>query len=176
MLRSLAAVWGVLGVTIFLSFAIVRLAAHMFAALEYELSAIQWLVLIVNVLFMAYSEGYKGFQKSFSPRVAARALYLSKNATWINGLLAPLFCLGYFGTTRRRQLSVLLLTVMIVVLIFFVSKLSQPWRGIVDAGVVIGLLWGLTSLLVYIGMAFIQRDYKHSPELSLNYLDGKESE
>ena len=60
-LRSLAALWGALGVTTFLGYAIYRLSMHMLTALEYELSAVQWLVLIVNMIFMAYSEGYKGF-------------------------------------------------------------------------------------------------------------------
>ena len=67
----------------------------------------------------------------------------------------------------------LLLTVMIIVLVMIVSKFSQPWRGIVDAGVVIGLLWGLASLVIYIGMAFCQKEFMHSPELSLKYLEEK---
>ena len=35
----------------------------------------------------------------------------------------------------------------IVGLIVLIRKLDQPWRGIVDAGVVVGLGWGLVATL-----------------------------
>lgn len=167
----LAAVWGISGVTVFLGTAVYRISERMLVALESPLSSLEWLALAGFVLFMAYYEGYKGFQKSFSPRVAARALYLSRSATWVSGLLAPFFCLGYFGTTRKRQWISILLTLAIIVLVMIVGKMPQPWRGIVDAGVVIGLLWGTVSMLVFVGMAFTKKNFSHSPELSLHYLN-----
>ncbi len=166
MFRLLSAAWGVLGVVLMLVYAIYRLFLHTMAAFEYELSLLQWLVLLVNIAFMAYSEGYKGFQLAFSPRVAARALYLSKQANWLNGILAPLFCFGYFGTTRKRQLSAYILTVMVIILVILVSYVPQPWRGVIDAGVVVGLLWGVTSLTIFSWQAFFQADFAYSPELS----------
>ncbi len=35
----------------------------------------------------------------------------------------------------------------IIVLILLVHRLDQPLRGIIDAGVVVGLSWGIVSLL-----------------------------
>jgi hypothetical protein len=36
----------------------------------------------------------------------------------------------------------------IVGLVLLVGMLPQPWRGIVDAGVVVGLGWGIVALAV----------------------------
>jgi len=30
-----------------------------------------------------------------------------------------------------------------------VRRLAQPWRGIIDAGVVVGLAWGVGSVVYY---------------------------
>lgn len=35
--------------------------------------------------------------------------------------------------------------------------LNQPWRGILDIGVVVGLLWGVIALLVFTVRAFAGR-------------------
>lgn len=114
---------------------------------------------------MAYSEGYKGFQKSFSPRFAARVRYIQKEATVIEMLLAPAFCFGYFGSTNRRLISTYILTLMILIMVFFVRQLPQPWRGIVDAGVVVGLLWGSISLIAFVIKALTDEKYPYSAEL-----------
>lgn len=169
LLRQLAALWGVTGVVAFLCYPVYRLSAYAWSALNESLNLWQWFLLLAFALFMAYSEGYQGFQKNFSPRVAARALYLSRQAGWLNGLLAPVFCIGYFGTTRRRQVSILLLTAMIVTLVYTVSQLPQPWRGMIDAGVVVGLVWGLLSLLYFVWQAFMGEVFAYSPELSAGY-------
>jgi hypothetical protein len=42
--------------------------------------------------------------------------------------------------------------------------LPQPWRGIVDLGVVIGLAWGLVALGVFTVQAFSGR-LNHAPEV-----------
>ena len=165
MLRISAATWGFIGVVAFLSFAVYRLLQHTLQAMDQPLSLLQWSLLIINVVFMAYSEGYKGFQKSFSPRVAARVLYLSRHATLVEALFAPLFCLGYFGTSRKRQLSVMILTIALIVLVMVVKELSQPWRGIVDAGVVVGLSWGVVSFIVFVIQAFTVDDFPYSAEV-----------
>lgn len=165
MLRYLSAVWGIVGVAGMLFFAIYRIFHAMLSALSVEIIWFHWLALIVSVVFMAYSEGYKGFQQNFSPRVAARILYLSREANCLNGLLAPLFCMGYFGTTRRRQMTSILLTCMLIVLVLLVRQMPQPWRGIIDAGVIVGLLWGVISLLVYVWLAFSCKHFPYSPEL-----------
>jgi len=164
-LGAFGAIWGFGGAFALIGFAVWRLTPLAVEALDYQLTIIQWAALISNVLFMAYSEGYKGFQLAFSPRVAARSLYLSRNPTAIRLLFAPLFVLGYFDATKRRMIVSYLLTIMIIVLIILVHQLQQPWRGIVDAGVVVGLGWGLASMLYYIVHAFSTENFSYSPEV-----------
>ncbi|NNM01620.1 MAG: hypothetical protein HKO62_12780, partial [Gammaproteobacteria bacterium] len=91
MLGRLAAAWGLSGVIGLLAMAVLRLADVAMAGLDYDLGWQHWGLLIVNACFMAYSEGIKGFQQAFSPRVAARARYLRDNPDVLRGLLAPFF-------------------------------------------------------------------------------------
>ena len=165
MLRITAAMWGFIGVVAFLAYAVFRLSQHSFDVFHYPLSVWQWLLLIANIIFMAYSEGYKGFQKNFSPRVAARVLYLRQHGKGLQLWLAPAFCLGYFGTSRRRQISVYVLTALLILLIMFVKTLAQPWRGIIDVGVVVGLSWGLLSFIVFVVQAFTRKSFPYSAEV-----------
>jgi len=46
-----------------------------------------------------------------------------------------------------------------------VRLVPQPWRGIVDAGVVIGLAWGAVSLLVLGIQALTASRFNFSPEV-----------
>ena len=62
-------------------------------------------------------------------------------------IFAPLFAAGYFGGSRRERLGVCLGTAAILGLVGLVHRLDQPWRGIVDAGVVAGLAWGVVATL-----------------------------
>ena len=125
----LGAIWGFCGAFMLISYAVWRLAPLAMDTFNYSLSVLQWSALTVNILFMAYSEGYKGFQQAFAPRVAARSLYLSKNPSFLRVLLAPLFVIGYFDATRHRMIISYLLTSMIIVLVVLTRMVDQPWRG-----------------------------------------------
>jgi len=163
----LTAVWAVSGIAAVLLFAFVRLAQITAVAIDGGLDMLQWSVLIINVVFMAWSEGYKGFQQRFSPRVAARALYLYRNELPIHTkMLAPFFCIGYFNARRRVRLAAWSGTLAIILLVLLVNQLDQPWRGIIDAGVVVGLGWGLVSYTIFVRQAFTDARYSHSPEIS----------
>lgn len=161
----LAAFWGVAGFVWILLDAILRLGVVAYQGLSPGLNAGEWATLVLFVLFMAYSEGYRGFQLSFSPRTAARAYYLYRHPDWLAGLLAPLFCMGFFRATRRPLLVAWVGTVLIVSIILWLRTVAQPWRGIVDAGVVVGLSWGLTTFLWNVRQAFRNGDYPVDPEL-----------
>lgn len=164
MLGTLGAVWGVVGLTFILGrglFCIYPFAAEL---CEMKFSGIHWAVLALSLVFMGYAEGYKGFQLRFSPRVGARALYLARNPTIVRVILAPLFCMGYFHATRKRKIVAYCLTAAIVLLIIGVGKLDQPWRGIIDAGVLLGLGWGLASVWYFTFKAFCTKGYAVSPE------------
>lgn len=169
--RFIAASWGVVGILMFLSFPTYRLFNRAWEELNSGmLDWYHWLCVALSIGFMAYAEGYQGFQQSFSPRVAARAKYLREHASFLQACLAPLFCMGYFGASKRRQISSFVLTSMIVLLILLVSLLPQPWRGVVDMGVVVGLLWGIFSLSAFSVFAFSGRHYPYDPELSESLL------
>lgn len=113
------------------------------------MSLLHWLSLVVVVLYMAYAEGYKGFHLAFAPRVVARASYLGENPNPVHLLFAPLFCMCFFHTTRKRQLISIGLTGMILCFVAIARQLPSPWREILDAGVVVGLGLGITSILYF---------------------------
>lgn len=159
----LGALWGAGGLSIVLLDAINRLSRIAMRALDEGLSVFQWALLIVVIILMAYSEGYRGFQKSFSPRTAARTFYLYRNPEPLTVLLAPFFVMGFFRATRGPFLFAWIGTALIVVLIIILQLSAQPWRGIVDAGVVVGLSWGLASFLVELWRVFSTGVYPVSP-------------
>lgn len=161
----IGAFWGLAGVFLLLTSATVRLTPLAIDAFSYPFFWYHWASLAIVVLGMAYMEGYRGFQQGFSPRVAARARYLKEHPRLLHTLLAPFFCMGYFHATRRRKITSISLTLGIIALVLMVRFVAQPWRGIIDAGVVVGLAWGIVSLLVFSLLAFVSKDYPYSPEV-----------
>ena len=161
----LGAVWGFAGVALLLGFAIYRLMPVVVEAFQFDLFWYHWAALVINTLSMAYSEGYRGFQNSFSPRVAARCRYLRKHPSTLHVLLAPLFCIGYFHILGNKQRHIIALTSAIIILIMLVQRIDQPWRGIIDVGVVVGLSWGLATLFVFSTKAALADEFDHSPEI-----------
>lgn len=160
------AIWGFAGSVALIGYALWRLTPIAIDSLNYSMNALQWTLLIGNTLFMAYSEGYKGFQLAFSPRLAARSLYLANNPTLVRVLFAPFFVFGYFDAIKKRLIVTYALTAMIVCFIILMGFLDQPWRGILDAGVVVGLFWGLLSMLYFIVIAITADNYDISPDIS----------
>ena len=144
---NIAAVWGIVGVCMLLLSALLRLAPVAWDALTGPLTGGQWAFTVGFAVFMAYGEGYRGFQKAFSPRVIARARWLRHRPSPARVLLAPMFCMGLFHATAKRMKVSWSITSMVVLLIVSVGQLPAPWRGLVDAGVVLGLTWGLLAIL-----------------------------
>lgn len=165
-MRLIAALWGVVGVAMLLAYAIFSLSQRVSEAFLMPLDWYHWFALIIWVGFMAYSEGYRGFQKAFSPRVAARARYMHQHVdNKIYWLLSPFFMASYLHSTPRRRFTAVLVTSAIVLLVMVVGLLSQPWRGIIDAGVVVGLTWGLISLVFFSYKALTQSEFDVSPDV-----------
>ncbi len=165
LIGTFGALWGLAGVFALLGSACLRLWPKVVDAFSHSFSWHHWASLAVIVLGMAYAEGYKGFQKAFSPRTAARARYLRKNPRLVHVVLAPFFCMGYFHATKRRKVTSISLTLGIIVLIVLVGFVSQPWRGIIDAGVIVGLVWGIATLVFFGCSALLSRDYPYAPEV-----------
>ena len=160
------AFWGLAGVVLLLGSAIYRLTPLAIDAFAYDWSWYHWLSFALMIFFMAYAEGYRAFQQGFSPRVAARARYLRDHPNALHALLAPLFCMAYFHALKRRQIVSISVTAGIIVLVILVRLLPQPWRGIIDGSVVVGLAWGLVSLIVFGFQAFTLEQFNHSSEVS----------
>jgi hypothetical protein len=127
--------------------AIVRLTPYALEPLTAPLSAGTLLGYLAFGLFNGYAEGYRGFQRGFSPRVAARTELLFHEPTALRVLLAPLFVMALVEATRRRLIINWLLVLGITGLIMILRRTPQPYRGIVDGGVVVGLLWGTLATL-----------------------------
>ena len=73
MFAGVACAWGLLGLFASLVEAIVRLVPHALEPFREGLSTGAALAYAGFVLFNAYAEGYRGFQRGFSPRVSVRA-------------------------------------------------------------------------------------------------------
>ena len=141
----IGAFWGFIGVSLILLHGMSCVIPHV---LSLELSNLNWyhyFFLILSIVILGYTEGYKGFQLSFSPRTAERVNLVSKNPNFKNVIFSPLFCMGFFGISKKRMKITYLLTFSIILLIILIEKMSDPWRGIIDAGVFVGLSWGLLS-------------------------------
>ena len=164
-MRFIGPIWGVAGVCLLIGSAIYRLSHHAAVAIEDGLTTFQWIVLVVFAIFMLVAEGYRGFQKKFSPRTAARVRHLRDNPNPLHVLLAPVFCMGFFHANRKTRLTVTILTIGIICLILLVRLAPQPWRGIIDFGVVLGLSYGIASFLIFTAKALTQKEFPHSPQV-----------
>lgn len=164
-MRFIAIFWGLGGIFLLIGSAVMRLTPHAVEAIAGGLTMFQWLIAIVWTAFMLIAEGYRGFQKQFSPRVVARAKYLSENPQPLHLLLAPFFCMAYFHATKKRKIVTWCLTLGIIGLIIIVRQLSQPWRGIVDIGVVLGLVYGLLWVAIYAVQCFSGGKFDVDPEV-----------
>ena len=160
---TLGALWGTGGILLIVGYAAIRLTYPASEAFTYDFQWYHWGLLAANTAVVIYAKAYRGFQKGLSPRIAARVRYLRENPTLPRVALAPLFCLGYFHIARRKQISIVTLTVVMVVLILLVRLLGQPWRGIIDLGIVAGLAWGFITILFYTAKALTSKDFDYPP-------------
>ena len=145
----LATAWAIAGVVGLLASAVWRLTPLAIDAFSEPLTWVHWAFAVPWIIFMGYSEGYRGFQKAFSPRVVARAWTLLSRPRPHHVLLAPAIAMGWLHATKKRLIVSWSLTVGIVGVVLLVRLLPQPWRGLVDGGVVLGLGWGLAAIGVF---------------------------
>lgn len=165
-INYVAVVWAILGLSSIFIPAIFRIMPYATEILKAGLSVQQWAVLIVWCIFMLFTEGYRGFQKRFSPRVAARTLFLLNNKPRLGDvLLAPLFCMGFFHATRRVIIANWAIAGGVTLLVVIVRHFAQPWRGIIDMGVALGLSYGLITIYYFLYLALKTRKPAVDPEL-----------
>lgn len=159
-------VWACGGVTVMFLQAIMRLYPRAWEALH-GLSAYHAVWYAVIVVGLLYTEGYKAFHVQFMPRLVARALHLAKSPTWGRVILAPFFVMALFATTRKRLIVSWAVTIGVVFLIIIVQRLPDPWRGMVDAGVVLSLGWGIVRMGQLLALAALGSRPHYDPELPL---------
>jgi len=159
---KLVQAWGAFGVVGYLSYGIQKVVPIVLDGLGAIDQWWQWGLLGACLLFFAYVEGYKGFQLGFSPRVVSRAYIVSEEAEgapfW-HKLLAPAFCIGYFHGTKKRVITSWVVTLVIFAVVVGVKQLDNPYRAIIDAGVIVGLMWGVVSIIVL----FVQQITREKP-------------
>lgn len=145
--KILASFWSVSGVMMILLKSVKRIvpiAMEPFrATMETPLTPFQLGSYIAMCVWFAYVEGYKGFQKKFSPLVVARSFTPSK---FHHVLLGPFYSMGLFHAKKKRVIVSWSVTLGVAAIVALVKKLPYPWRNIVDAGVVVGLTWGTISI------------------------------
>jgi len=163
-MSELSFFWGVTGVIFILSKAVLKLTPYVSNLLDYEFNTYHWLVLVLFTIFMGYAEGYKGFQKKLSPRVISRAIYLKNNPSTLRFVLAPFFCVGYFWSTKKRLITSYSVTAFIALLIIVVKQVPQPWRGIIDLGVIVGLSWGIIAIIYFLCLYLRKQEFSYPPE------------
>jgi len=143
------AFWGVMQVVGIIGNALRRLLPIALEPLKNgDMTHFHWFIYVSWSAFMAYYEGYKAFQKKFSPLVVKRSFTLADNPGLFNWLLAGPYSMGLFSATNKRMKVSWGITVGVAGLVGIVKKLPYPWRGIADAGVVAGLSWGTASIVV----------------------------
>jgi hypothetical protein len=155
-LFHLVFLWGVLGVLALFVRALLRLAPMAWQPIaDGSLSTLQIGIYAGWVVFNAYGEGYRAFQRSFCPRVVARAYYLAQHPTLPHALLAPAYCLSLFHANVRGRRVAWTMLAVITLLVWVLRITPQPWRGIVDGGVVVALAWGAIAMLVLLVRALV---------------------
>jgi hypothetical protein len=165
--------WGVAGVLLLFGRAIWRLAPLAWEPIaDGSLSAMQIGLYAAWVVFNAYSEGYRAFQKAFCPRVVGRAYHVAQNPTLLQALLAPAYCLSLFHANRRGLTVAWIMLGVIALLVALLRITPQPWRGIIDGGVVVALVWGSVVMLIMASRALVSGP----PRAKLNLPDIKSAD
>jgi hypothetical protein len=142
--------WALIGVMALLGQALYRLTPHALKPIEDgTLSPTQVLLYAAWVAFSIYAEGYRAFHLAWSPRVVTRAWLIAERPRALHVVLAPIVAMGLLHATRKRLLISWTVTALIVAAVISLRHVDQPWRGIVDGGVVVGLAMGLASLVVH---------------------------
>jgi hypothetical protein len=147
--RGIIATWGVGLVVALLLKSVLRLAPMALEPwLDGSMTTLQKGLFVGFLLFNAYGEGYRGFQLRYAPRVVSRAFYLADHPRLLHVVLALPFCMSLFHAKRRQMIVSWTFLLGLVGVVALVRLVPQPWRGIIDGGVVVGLVWGIVAVIV----------------------------
>lgn len=91
---------------------------------------------------------------------------VAKRLPFFHKVLAPAFCIGYFHGTRKRVITSWCVTTIIFLVVVGVKRLANPYRAIIDAGVIVGLAIGVLSMLgIFVKSLVEGRPPKYDPSL-----------
>lgn len=96
---------------------------------------------------LAYFEGYRGFYRFFSPMVVRRSRELEHQNKPVYVVLAPLFCIGFLGSSLVRKMQQLMVVLVIATLVFALTLVSLPWRWMLEFVVALNLFEGMFSVM-----------------------------
>ncbi|MBL4761111.1 MAG: hypothetical protein JKY93_00255 [Gammaproteobacteria bacterium] len=163
-MRVWARFWGLLGVTVFLMSAVIRVLPS-WEEVSTAGGPLTYALLVFLLAVMGYLEGYRGFYKGFSPRVVSRSKALTGQTKSVYWVLAPLFCMGFIGSSRLRKVGLIVVTLCIVGLVFWVKGLPQPWRWVIDLSVAVALFGGTLSIIWLAYRDWDKEGYLCDPEI-----------
>ena len=163
-MRVWARYWGLLGVTLFLLGAVMRVMPS-WSEVTTTSEPLAYVLLMFLLPVLGYLEGYRGFYKGFSPRVVSRSKALMGQTKPVYWVLAPLFCMGFIGSSCRRKVGVIVVTLCIVGLVVGVKGLPQPWRWVIDLSVGVALLGGAASIIWLACRDWNKEGYLSDPEI-----------
>jgi len=98
--------------------------------------------------------------------VVRRAMTLSAPGTPMShSVLAPFYSMGHFHASGKRRATSWSITLSVAALVRLLKWVAYPYRSMVDAGVVVGLTWGATSIVAVYARALAGNFPAVDPEL-----------
>jgi hypothetical protein len=143
-----APLWAMAGVTLLFAEPSIRLGARAARTVAAGLRPGEWVAFVVVCATLLYAEGHRALQRRLAPSVVARVLGLRHDRRRTAALLAPLHVLSLVHAEPRTLARAWLGAGLIAAAAASVRALPAPWRGIVDGGVALALLWGVVSIWV----------------------------
>ncbi len=156
-IKSIVRVWGLLGIILIFALAITRLSPSIIVLFDQQLHLVHWIFGIIYLSIMVVIKGYLVLQLRFAKKVLNRLSLLEARGSKVERVLAPFFCMSFFHAPRRQMFVSYFIIIFIVILAVFSKKIPIIFRGIIDLGVSLALIWGIISLFYY---GFIKKNKK----------------
>ncbi len=144
---ALASYWALTGVAVLFTFSVVRLGHRGVTTLQVGLSPFEWAALGILVVTFFYGEGVRALQAKWVPRLIRRAGHLRGEESVLFRVLGPIYGMSLVGADRKGLIRGWGILVGIVLAVALVSRMPDPWRGIIDLAVATALAWGLIWIL-----------------------------
>jgi hypothetical protein len=145
---QLVRLWAVVGVAALFARASWQLGQRGVATVAAGLDPLEWFILTALTVAFVYGEGYRALQRKWIPHVFARIGRLGRERVAVYRLLAPLYAMSLVGAAKQAMLRAWLGVAAIVGAVLVVSRLPDPWRGMIDVAVASALVWGLAAILI----------------------------